>query len=130
MKTGVCLEWETAPVPDALAGDSLTLIFAGALGWVSQPATEGFALSLNGTEVLRFDATTKRSVWHDASGRTTLNFVVRRSTSEDAAGIFYLNVPSEIVVPGQPVRITVASLGTDSQRWFALHPYTDVLGGK
>lgn len=130
MKTGVCLEWETAPVPDALAGDSLTLVFAGALGWVSQPATEGFALSLNGTEVLRFDATTKRSVWHDASGRTTLNFVVRRSTSEDAAGIFYLNVPSEIVVPGQPVRITVASLGTDSQRWFALHPYTDVLGGK
>ncbi|HOC70427.1 MAG TPA: hypothetical protein PKO23_16590, partial [Candidatus Hydrogenedentes bacterium] len=108
----------------------LTLVFAGGLGWTSQPATEGFSLSINGTEALRFDVTNKRAVWKDASGQVVLSFVVRRMTSEDAAGLFYLGVPAERVQPGQPLKITVTSLGSDSQRWFALHPYTGVLRSK
>lgn len=126
MTAGAAVEWETAPVPETLSGDSLTFVFAGGLGWTSQPATEGFSLSINGTEALRFDVTNKRAVWKDASGRVVLSFVVRRMTSEDAAGLFYLGVPAERVQPGRPVTISVTSLGSDSQRWFALHPYTDV----
>jgi len=130
MAAGASVEWETASVPDTLSGDSLTLVFAGGLGWTSQPATEGFSLSINGTEALRFDVTNKRAVWKDASGQVVLSFVVRRMTSEDAAGLFYLGVPAERVQPGQPLKITVTSLGSDSQRWFALHPYTGVLRSK
>jgi hypothetical protein len=51
-------------------------------------------------------------------------------TPEDTAGLFYLGLPRSLVTPGQPCRLTVKSLGSGSQRWFALHPYTDVLGAK
>lgn len=128
MAAGAALEWETAPAPESMTGDSLTLVFAGGLGWLSQPATEGFSLSINRTEALHFDVTNKRAVWKDASGKIVLSFVVRRMTSEDAAGLFYLGVPATLVQPNQPVKITVTSLGSGSKRWFALHPYTDTLG--
>lgn len=127
LEAGRAVEWKTAPVPDPIPGSSLTFVFAGGLGWLSQPATDGFLLSVNGKEALRFDVATKRSVWRDDSGSITLSFVVRRTAPEDAAGLFYLCVPAELVTPGQPAQITVSSLGSGSQRWFALHPYTDTL---
>jgi hypothetical protein len=130
MVAGASIEWETAPLPEILPGDSLTFVFAGGLGWISQPVTEGFALSINGKEALRFDVTTKHNLWRDDSGQVALSFVARRMTSEDAAGLFYLGVPAALVSPGQPVRFTVTSLGSGSQRWFALHPYTDTLSAQ
>ncbi len=125
---GHVIEWETGVVPESLPGDSLSFVFAGGLGWVSQPAVGGFALALNGKEVLRFDVCRGHGRWQDSSGRVTLGFAARGMTSEDTAGLFYLGVPREFVTPGQPCRIAVTSAGAGSQRWFALHPYPDVLG--
>jgi len=126
-EAGKVLEWETAPVPEPVPGEYLTFVFAGGLGWISQPDVGGFALSVNGKEALRLDVTTKRNVWRNETGTITLSFVVRRNDTEDAAGLFYLSVPASCVIPGRPAKITVTSLGTGSQRWFALHPYTDIL---
>ncbi len=129
-EAGHVVEWDSAPAPDPLSGGSITFVFAGGLGWISQPSTDGFALSLNGKEILRFDVCRGRGLWHDDANRVSLSFVARRSTSEDTAGLFYLGVPCDLVAPGQGCRLSVTSLGSGSQRWFALHPYSDVLGAK
>ncbi len=126
-ETGRGIEWETAPLPKSFSEISVSIVFAGGLGWLSQPATKGFSLSVNGKEALQFDVCNGRGLWRDASGRITLSFVPKRMTSEDAAGLFYLGIPRDLVKPGEPCRLCVTSLGSGSKRWFALHPYTDVL---
>jgi hypothetical protein len=124
------VEWDTAAAPNPLPGESLTFVFAGGLGWISQPKTDGFVLAMNGKDLLRFDVCNGRGLWRDDANRVTLSFVPHRSTSEDTAGLFYLGVPRGLIAPGQPCRLAVRCLGSGSQRWFALHPYTDVLGAK
>ena len=124
------VEWDTAAAPEPLSGESVSFVFAGGLGWISQPKTEGFALSINGKDLLHFDVCNGRGLWRDETGRVTLSFVPRRMTSEDTAGLFYLGVPRDLLTAGQSCRLGVKSLGSGSQRWFALHPYTDVLGKK
>jgi hypothetical protein len=127
---GHALEWESSVVPDSLSGDFVTFVFAGGLGWVSQPKTEGFILCVNGKDAVHFDVCRGRGLWRDETNRTTLSFAPHRMTSEDTAGLFYLGVSRNLVAPGQPCRLAVKSLDSGSQRWFALHPYTDVLGTK
>ncbi|MFA6241358.1 MAG: sugar-binding domain-containing protein [Candidatus Hydrogenedentales bacterium] len=125
---GPALEWKTAAVPESIPEDGVVFVFAGGLGWYSQPATGGFALDIDGKEALRFDVCQGPGTWKDPSGKVTLDFVPWIKTNEDGAGLFYLHVPRESVTPGKQTGLAVRSLGTGSQRWFALHPYTDVLG--
>jgi hypothetical protein len=127
---GRVIAWETAAAPESLSGGFVTIVFAGGVGWISQQQTDGFVLGINGIDTLRFDVCRGRGLWHDESNRVTLSLVPRRTTSEDTAGLFYLGVPRDLVKPGQPCRLTVKSLGAGSRRWFALHPYADVLGAK
>jgi hypothetical protein len=124
---GRVIEWETATVPESIPGDLITFVFAGGVGWLSQQKTDGFVLGINGKDTLRFDVCHGRGLWRNESAHVTLSLVARRMTSEDTAGLFYLGVPRDLVTPGQPCRLTVKSLGSGSQRWFALHPYTNVL---
>jgi hypothetical protein len=129
-EAGRVVEWETSAAPESLPGDFVTFVFAGGVGWISQPQTDGFVLGINGKDALRFDVCRGRGLWRDESNRVTLSLTPRRMAPEDTAGLYCLGVPSGLVKPGQPCRLTVKSLGAGSQRWFALHPYTDVLGAK
>ena len=47
--------WETVSLPEKYADDRVTFVFAGGLGFSSQPKTNGFALDINGKEAIRFD---------------------------------------------------------------------------
>lgn len=126
-EAGHVMEWETAAVPESLPGDFVTFVFAGGLGWISQPQSTGFALEVNGKDVIHFDVCRGRGLWQDASTRVMLSLASHRMSSEDTAGLFYLGVPRELITPGQACRLSVKALGSGSQRWFSLHPYTDVL---
>ena len=124
---GHLVEWETARVPEAFDGDGVTFIFAGGLGWISQPETEGFALSVGGKDVIDFDVASGLTTWRNEERGVALSLFPNRMTREDTAGLFYLRVPAAFLEPGQPCRLAVRSKGKGSQRWFALHPYDDVL---
>ena len=63
LEAGRSLEWETAAVPADWTGSEVTFVFAGGLGWVSQPKSEGFALLLNDQPLLRFDVTREAQTW-------------------------------------------------------------------
>ncbi len=114
--------WESSPMPKELASDHATFVFAGGLGYGSEPKTEGFVLEINGKETLRFDLPEPKK-WQSADKRVELRFDSRRTVSVDQFGLFYLTVPRNILKAGKPCVLSVRSLGTGSQRWFGLNPY-------
>jgi hypothetical protein len=121
-KLGNLISWETAPVPKDTSGDSVTFVFAGGLGFGSEPRTDGFALEINGKEALRFDLPGPK-FWQSPDKRVTLQFDSRRTLSVDQFGLFRLTVPRDMLKPGEPCVLGVRSLGTGSRRWFGLNRY-------
>lgn len=120
------VEWETAPAPVASTNETTCFVFAGGLGFVSQPDAGGFRLTLNGAPVLDFDVTMESRTWTSQDGKLALRFEVKRKLDQDALGFFYLTVPRGRLEPGAPCCISVTAQGSGSRRWFALHPYTDL----
>ncbi len=123
-KLGNKIAWQTPPLPKNMQADTVTFVFSGALGYGAQPKTDGFALDINGHEALRFDVPAADR-WISADHRVELRMDVRRTVSGDQFGLFFLKVPADLLKPGEPCILDVRSLGTGSQRWFALNPYTD-----
>jgi hypothetical protein len=121
-KLGNLVSWQTAPVPKDSSGDSVTFVFAGGLGFASEPITAGFALDINGKEVLRFNLPEPK-FWQSPDKRVTLQFDSRRTLSVDQFGLFRLTVPRDMLKPGEPCVLGVRSLGTGSRRWFGLNRY-------
>jgi hypothetical protein len=121
-KPGNRVTWETATVPKDHAGDRVTFVFAGGLGFGSDPKSEGFALEINGKEALRFDLPEPKA-WQSADKRVELRFVCSRTNAVDHLGLFHLTVPHDMLKRGEPCVLGVRSLGTGSQRWFGLNPY-------
>ena len=124
--------WRTPVLPGKL-DDRVNLVFAGAMGFASQPAGK-FALSVNGRETLRFESSTKRAEWTQV--RDTTNFVGEPrlanlrwfplwANDQDASGIFVLTLPSELLKPGQAAELAVQGDGAASLRWLAIDPYTN-----
>jgi len=124
---GHLVEWETAPVPEAFDGDGVTFVFAGGLGWISQPETGGCTFNVNGEDAFDFDVVSGFGSWHNQGGSVALSLFPKGITNEDTVGLFYLRIPAALLRPGEPCRLAVRSQGKGSQRWFALHPYNDVL---
>ena len=121
-KPGNRVMWETAPVPKDLSANRVTLVFAGGLGFGSEPKTEGFVLEINGKDALRFDLPEPAS-WQSDDKQVELRFESRRTVTVDQAGLFHLTVPRDMLTPDEPCVLAVRSLGTGSQRWFGLNPY-------
>ena len=125
------IDWETDTLleTESADGDSVRFLFAGALGYASQPKTDGFEFLVNDRPLLRFDLPEKpdaeRAVWRSSDGRSTLDFRVLAhfSDGQDFSGVFLLTVPRRAVTFGQPQKFSVRSLGEGSVRWFDLIPY-------
>lgn len=121
------LEWESALIPSDTGQQPVNLVFAGALGWRTEPETDGFQLSINGSHAIRFDVTESRTSWESADKRIILEFIPKRQLPPDSMGIFCLKVAPGVLPPGRPCTLSVQSLGKDSQRWFAINPYANVV---
>ena len=121
------LEWETSNVGSHLPEDRVYFVFLGAMGYRSQPVTDGFALEVDGRQRLRFDITRDLTHWQSNEDGTSLLFYPTWTSDEDAAGFFYLTLPVESTNRGKSMRIGIRSLGKGSRRWFALHPVNDVV---
>jgi neutral ceramidase len=125
---GQKLVWETAPVKVPDDGSPAVLIFIGGVGYESEPQTEGFQLSMDGRSPLNFDIARQPIRWSSARKDLELHYFPTWTSDLDSAGVFYLVVPSRDLVRGQPLEITVKSLGEGSRRWFSLDPIKDAKG--
>ncbi|MEE3368700.1 MAG: neutral/alkaline non-lysosomal ceramidase N-terminal domain-containing protein [Planctomycetota bacterium] len=121
------LVWETPPVRIGESEHAVHMVFLGAIGYRSQPTTKGYGLEIDGQLKLRFDITEHLTRWQSANGDTGLLFRPTWRSGEDAAGFFYLSLARDLVTPGKSVQVGIRSLGSGSQRWFALHPVKDVV---
>ena len=116
------LAWE---VPDLNTGDApdktLTMVFAGGLGWTADPETEGFVLEMNGKATLPFDVTREPKEWTARNGTIRLLYLPTWTSNVDSAGFFFLSAPDGILHnTSGPTTLGVRSLGKGSRRWFAL----------
>jgi hypothetical protein len=124
-KSGNLVEWETAIVPADQNEERVTFVFAGGLGYRSEPKTDGFVFVVNGAEQLRFDLPEHTNRWRSADGRTELRFSALRHLPHDQLGVFQATLPKSLTQAGQPCRFGVQSLGRGSRRWFGLNLYSD-----
>ncbi len=124
-KPGNLVEWETEVVPPEPQDERVTFLFAGGLGYRSEPKTDGFVFLVNGVEQVRFDLPGATNRWRSADGGIELRFLALREPPQDQLGVFQLSLPRTLVPPGQPCRFGVRSLGQGSRRWFGLNLYPD-----
>ena len=118
------------PVPADLPGDHATFVFAGGLGSSSAPKNEGYSLTIDGNDRLRFDvpAPWESPRWKSADTRVELRFVgvCPYHGRKPRAGCSIS--PSRKTCSSWASRADwrCDSLGTRGPQWFALNPYHDV----
>ncbi|MEX0642025.1 MAG: FG-GAP-like repeat-containing protein, partial [Pirellulales bacterium] len=71
-KVGDRIEWETSPLTVNARQDRVQIVFAGALGYQSEPRTSGFTLRIDDQDVLEFDLSLEPTVWQSTSEPITL----------------------------------------------------------
>ncbi|MBQ9875170.1 MAG: hypothetical protein IJM30_11990 [Thermoguttaceae bacterium] len=124
--------WNTAKIDADDSAKTVTFAFIGGLGYWSEPKTDGFALSLNGKQILTFDLPDKGAKvgdsveWKGESGAVLkLDLGRVEQMGPDFFGVFYLTVPKEAATSnGDRATLSARSLGENSRRWFspALYP--------
>jgi neutral ceramidase len=118
---GAELSWETAPLRPE--GTRSAVLFAGGIGWSSEPATEGFELAVDGLDAMvQFDITLHPSSWVSEDGRIRLDYLPTWRSTEDSAGFFLLSFTQQGIQLREAVTLRVRSRGAQSQRWFAVDP--------
>jgi len=93
-------------------------------GWFSEPEGGHFTLFLNGEELLKFDVSSKTTMWQMPDVRGVLNYDVlgfTRAGKEDSVGIMKLTLPAGIVKIGESVEIGVKGSASGSRRFFMLY---------
>ncbi|MBN1341279.1 MAG: hypothetical protein JXQ73_01290 [Phycisphaerae bacterium] len=120
------LRWATAIVPKDWSKDSVTFVWAGGIGWQSEPGGGHFSLAVNGSHVLDFPFAQASATWRSQDEAVCLRYWVRRTVGVDSFGLFTLTVPASMARPGSAVELTVTATKQGSKRWFAVNPYTDV----
>lgn len=103
----------------------MTFLFAGLLGYATQPETDGFELHANDRPVLKFDVSGPTE-WTSADGKSTLTFHVKKTVGPDCFGLFTLTVPRTTLGSRNSLKLEVRSLGEGSRRYFGLNPFRDL----
>ncbi len=120
------LAWKTAKLKPAAGEETIVLVFAGGVGWISQPATAGFQLTIAGHGSLTLDVTLEAASWESKDKRAQLHYFPTWQSNVDSGGLFYLVMPREAVKARQPVLLEATSLGSGSLRWFSVDTVKDV----
>ncbi|MBA61462.1 MAG: hypothetical protein CMJ76_03765 [Planctomycetaceae bacterium] len=112
------IKWKTS----AVSGNSkeIRFVFAGGLGWITQPKTEGFKVLINGQPKLNIDVTLDTTSWESDDTQVKLDYLVTWNSDIDSAGLFYLTVPTALLDNNGQLEIEVRSLGSESLRWFSI----------
>ncbi len=105
--------WRTAPVPTPWPHKVVTFVWAGGIGWRSQPGGGGFSLAVDGKPLLDFPFVSESTRWQSADGSVALDYQVRRSDAEDTFGLFLLTVPADRVTPGESRGADALGIGAE-----------------
>ena len=121
------IAWKSAVLPVRL-GVTHTFRLAAGLGFVSQPAGK-FSLGVNGQALIEFGVSLTDRTWQSTDGRSRMRYAVREANSEDSNGVLEIEVPSNLLRPGEPAEFEVTGSASGSQRWFGLYLLPEVVVG-
>ena len=129
------LVWQTAP--RTIKGETTAFEFVGALGYWSESKTDGFLMTVDGGEQIKFDLPESGDLkpgavqeWKSEDGKATLSFKLGRINrpGPDYFGTFRLEVASDrLDANAERTTISVKSLGDSSRRWFTVNEYRGLL---
>ena len=115
------VQWATAPVsPSALTNDWLSFQFPVGMGFLSSPAGT-FTFLVNDQKAFDFSVSLGDASWESRSLPVRCRYQVMERGPEDSNGRWTLEIRSDVLKAGQPVRIAVAGSRSSSMRWFGLY---------
>lgn len=121
---GAKIRWETETLKRKNQKGPYVFCFSGGVGWRSSPKTGGFALRINDQHPIHFDVTNSARHWVSKDQTVELVYMPTWNSDEDSAGFFLVIVAESVAEPliknGQRVSFSVESLGSQSNRWFAI----------
>ncbi len=87
----------------------LAVCFTGGVGWLSQPETEGFQLTVADKIAIPFDITRQASCWKSAAGEAELLYLPTWISAEDSCGFFLLVIHDQSLVGNLPAPQAISS---------------------
>ena len=111
------IHWDTS-VPQTSSRHSHNLCFLGGVGWISEPTTAGFEMTIGEDRRIQFDVTLKPARWQSDDESAELIYLPTWNSNVDSGGFFFLTILN--ADKGKSLSISVRSLGENSKRWFAI----------
>ncbi|MFP6867699.1 MAG: neutral/alkaline non-lysosomal ceramidase N-terminal domain-containing protein [Roseibacillus sp.] len=122
---GAELAWES-PVGTPVEGKPRVLCFTGGIGWITEPATKGFALHVDGEEKLEFDVSQSPARWASKDGSVELVYLPTWTSNVDSGGFFFIVLGENLLADEGRIKFAVRSLGARSKRWFAIDSMQEI----
>ena len=114
------VQWETAPVPEGFTRSTVSFVWL--FGMDVSSDQHSFTLSADGRTLLRFTnppVSEKREISVDGKDGARLLFrITKIDRHKDVMGYAVLTLPSEMVVPGEPVTLGVQGETAGSDIWY------------
>ena len=116
-KKGTSMSWKSVVSKET---DTQVFSFSGGLGWVSEPITDGFLMSINDQHQIKFDVTKELSSWKSQDDLVELFYLPTWTSEQDSSGFFFIHFSDAVTSLGEVLNISISSMGSGSKRWFGL----------
>ena len=116
-KKGTSMSWKSVVSKET---DTQVFSFSGGLGWVSEPMTDGFLMSINDQHQIKFDVTKELSSWKSQDDLVELFYLPTWTSEQDSSGFFFIHFSDSVTSLGEVLNISISSMGSGSKRWFGL----------
>ncbi len=114
---GTTMSWKSVVSKET---DTQVFSFSGGLGWVSEPMTQGFLMTINDQHKIKFDVTKELSSWKSQDKLVELFYLPTWKSEQDSSGFFFIHFSDSVTSLNEVLSVSVSSIGKDSKRWFGL----------
>jgi hypothetical protein len=118
MKGNNELVWETHPVRLEAGKNECFITWEGGMGYFAEPETS-FQFYVNDRKLIDgISITDQSTTWQNAEKTADLHY--ERDDSRPEMGRFTLELPAEMVTPGQSLRLKIIGSESNSRRWMGV----------
>ena len=94
--------------------------FTGGVGWISEPMSEGFLMTINNRHQIKFDVTKEYSSWESEDKLVKLFYLPTWTSELDSGGFFFISFIEPSIIKDKALSVRVSSNASGSKRWFAI----------
>ena len=94
--------------------------FTGGVGWISEPMSGGFLMTINDRHQIKFDVTKEYSSWESEDKLVKLFYLPTWTSELDSGGFFFISFIEPSIIKDKALSVKVSSNASGSMRWFAI----------